>query len=109
MKHVEAMTMSSNFFFFFFKQKTAYEIVYGRIELGLGQTHYIGVSGAFGEAPSAKDRIGIFVNRKKHSLRRVTDGTSKTLMFGENNGGWASDGRYAGIMWIGVEIGRAHV
>ena len=79
-----------------------YGDLYGRIELGVGQTHYIGVSGAFGEAPSAKNKIGIFMNRRKHRLRQVTDGASKTLMFGENNGGWAPDGRYAGIMWIGV-------
>jgi hypothetical protein len=74
----------------------------GRTEDGAGQSHYMGISGAFGEAPGGEERIGIFLIRHRHSLRHVKDGTSNTLMFGENNGGWLEDGRYLGVMWIGV-------
>jgi prepilin-type N-terminal cleavage/methylation domain-containing protein len=79
-------------------------------EQGHGQSDYVGVSGAYGEAPSGADGVGIFVNRKNRRLREVTDGTSNTLLFGEKHGGWYKGGTilgqqdpYVGITWIGAE------
>jgi len=84
----------------------------GRIflnEKGHGQTDYVGVSGAFGQAPSKRDAMGIFVNRRIHGFRHITDGTANTLMFGENQGGLAGFPRfgienpYTGVQWFGAE------
>ena len=76
--------------------------MYGRTERKLGQTDYIGVSGAFGLAPSFPEGAGFFVNRKKRRMSDVTDGTSNTMMFGENEGGTFNNGSgLLGWMWIG--------
>jgi prepilin-type N-terminal cleavage/methylation domain-containing protein len=84
----------------------------GRIfvnEKGHGQSDYVGVSGAYGEIPSKREWIGIFVNRKIHGFKHITDGTAKTFMFGENQGGLAGQpllghqNPYVGIAWIGAE------
>lgn len=84
----------------------------GRIffnEKGHGQSDYVGVSGAFGQIPSQRDFLGMFVIRRNTKLKEVTDGLSNTLMFGENEGGLAGqpllgmDNPYVGIIWIGAE------
>ena len=84
----------------------------GRIfvnEKGHGQSDYVGVSGAFGQNPSKRDCIGIFVNRRIHGFRHISDGTDNALMFGENQGGLAGqpllghENPYVGIAWIGAE------
>ncbi len=78
-------------------------------EKGHGQSDYVGVSGAFGQIPSKRDWLGIFVNRKIHGFRHISDGTANTLMFGENQGGLAGQpllgfqNPYVGIAWIGAE------
>jgi prepilin-type N-terminal cleavage/methylation domain-containing protein len=78
-------------------------------ERHIGRSCYVGVSGAFGEAPSRRRWLGIFANRRRVNLRQIVDGTSKTLMFGEHHGGLAGqrllgiENPYIGITWIGAE------
>ncbi len=80
-------------------------VAYGRTERGLGQTDYIGVSGAFGLAPSFSQGAGYFVNRRQRKTSDIHDGTSNTLMLGENESGLRTnnDGSqtFFGWMWIG--------
>lgn len=64
-----------------------------------GQTDYLGVSGAFGLAPSYPQGKGYFVNRKKRRVGEVADGTSNSLMFGENEGN--STSWIGGWCWLG--------
>ena len=54
----------------------------------------MGVSGKAGNTPSEKQYTGLFVNRLPRSLRHARDGTSNTLLFGENR---------AAITWLGAE------
>ncbi|MEM9186380.1 MAG: DUF1559 domain-containing protein [Planctomycetota bacterium] len=79
-------------------------------------SHYQPVSGVYGEGTnrfygkSPSDainlRMGVFVNRKRRRLAQVTDGTSNTLMFGENNGelraGGGFDGYRSAFTWFGA-------
>lgn len=65
----------------------------GRPEKDLGLSNYVGVSGAFGNTPTGKQWAGVFVNRQARRLRQILDGTSKTIMLGENA---------AAIGWIGA-------
>ena len=85
----------------------------------LGITNYIGCAGTAGKisSPTAHFRLdaesGIFYNRSKTAVRDITDGTSKTIMFGEVTGmGKTSDDEYTGspfgwmgcgMMWTTVE------
>ena len=84
---------------------TASVIAYGRTERGLGQTDYIGVSGAFGLAPSFREGAGYFVNRRTRRVADILDGSSNTLMMGENESGLqitqSGSERFFGWMWIG--------
>ena len=66
----------------------------GRREKEYGRSNYVGVSGKAGNTPSEKQYAGLFVNRLPRSLRQVRDGTSNTLLFGENR---------AAITWLGAE------
>ena len=66
----------------------------GRREKDYGRSNYVGVSGKAGNTPSEKQYVGLFVNRIPHSLKRARDGTSNTLLFGENR---------AAITWLGAE------
>lgn len=67
----------------------------------LGLTHYLGVSGVWGRVSPHlvfdildgagprnvnEELLGVFSTRSKTALSKVTDGTSKTLMFGEAPG-----------------------
>ena len=55
----------------------------------LGQTHYVGVAGFLGASSSEffNRRVGIFSRRPQASFSSISDGTTNTLMFGENPGG----------------------
>ena len=66
----------------------------GRREKDYGRSNYVGVSGKAGNTPSEKQYAGLFVNRIPRSLRHARDGTSNTLLFGENAGF---------ITWLGAE------
>ena len=66
----------------------------GRREKDYGRSNYVGVSGKAGNTPSEKKYAGLFVNRLPRSLRHARDGTSNTLLFGENR---------AAITWLGAE------
>ena len=66
----------------------------GRREKDYGRSNYVGVSGKAGNTPSEKQYAGLFVNRIPRSLKQVRDGTSNTLLFGENR---------AAITWLGAE------
>lgn len=54
----------------------------------LGKTHYLAVSGYFGELghPEVDARVGVFSIRTKTRLAQITDGASNTLLFGEAPG-----------------------
>jgi prepilin-type N-terminal cleavage/methylation domain-containing protein len=71
----------------------------------LGRTSYLGVAGAAGVtgAPNWDDWHGVFYNRSKVDFRNILDGSSNTLLFGENNGGMdpkTEAGPYS-FAWIG--------
>ena len=66
----------------------------GRREKDYGRSNYVGVSGKAGNTPSEKQYAGLFVNRIPRSLKQACDGTSNTLLFGENR---------AAITWLGAE------
>ena len=66
----------------------------GRNEKEYGRSNYVGVSGKAGNTPSEKQYTGLFVNRIPRALRHARDGTTNTLLFGENR---------AAITWLGAE------
>lgn len=55
----------------------------------LGRTNYLGVAGAAGLTDVANWDLwhGVFCNRSKHTFRDIQDGSSSSMLFGENNGG----------------------
>ena len=65
----------------------------GRREEDLGRSNYVGVSGAYGNTPRGRKWTGVFVNRQARRIGQIADGTSNTLMLGENA---------AAIGWIGA-------
>ncbi len=71
----------------------------------LGRTNYLGVAGAAGVTGSTywDPWHGVFYNRSKISFRDIRDGSSNTMLFGENTGGGGSQdgsGPYS-FAWIG--------
>jgi prepilin-type N-terminal cleavage/methylation domain-containing protein/prepilin-type processing-associated H-X9-DG protein len=49
----------------------------------LGLTHYLGSAGLFGSIPDFYRYRGVFTDRSRVTISQITDGTSKTLLFGE--------------------------
>jgi prepilin-type N-terminal cleavage/methylation domain-containing protein len=68
-------------------------MIAGRPEKDLGLSNYVGVSGGYGNTPTGRKWTGVFVNRHARRLHQILDGTSKTIMLGENA---------AAIGWIGA-------
>jgi prepilin-type N-terminal cleavage/methylation domain-containing protein len=68
-------------------------MIAGRPEKDLGLSNYVGVSGVYGNTPTGRKWAGVFVNRQARRLHQILDGTSKTIMLGENA---------AAIGWIGA-------
>jgi type II secretory pathway pseudopilin PulG len=56
----------------------------GRREKDLAVSNYVGVSGKYGNTPTGRKWSGVFVNRQARRVRQIVDGTSKTIMLGEN-------------------------
>ncbi len=71
----------------------------------LGRTNYLGCGGLAGRGASQywSKYEGVFTNRSQNALgRSITDGTSNTLMLGENTGG-RKNGRRGGLAsWMGT-------
>jgi len=59
----------------------------------LGRTNYLGIAGTIGYTGSQNNDYyrGIFTNRSENRPEDITDGSSNTLMFGENSGGKANE------------------
>lgn len=68
-------------------------VIRGRREQDLGRSNYVGVSGASGNTPKGRKWTGVFVNRQSRRIGQISDGTSNTIMLGENA---------AAIGWIGA-------
>jgi type II secretory pathway pseudopilin PulG len=65
-----------------------------------GRTNYLGSAGLIGfiNLPETDARRGVFWNRSKVDFRDITDGSSKTLLFGETMGGEDA----SSYVWFGV-------
>ena len=77
-----------------------------------GITNYLGCSGSRGEGwngstndPYYSRYAGLFGNRTRNSLARVTDGTSNTLMMGETVGGFSGGTQTYLPSWMGFGVG----
>ena len=71
----------------------------------LGRTNYFGVYGWWGKTgdPDNDPFHGVFWNRSKTGFDGIPDGSSNTLLFGEDNGGDT-----ASFAWFGAHA-RGHV
>jgi prepilin-type N-terminal cleavage/methylation domain-containing protein len=86
-----------------------YYFATGPLADALGRTNYVACCGATGrQTPEPDDGLGIYegimVNRGRVTLGQVTvqDGTSNTLLFGEELGGSGLGSRDFAASWIGV-------
>lgn len=74
----------------------------------LGRTHYLGIAGVMGEtgAPDWDPLRGVFSNRTKNRFSSITDGSSNTLLFGENVGGHSDSNpdMYHAFSWTGCGL-----
>ncbi len=70
----------------------------------LGRSNYFGVAGLGGRGTSQywKKYEGVFTNRSRHPLSRISDGTSHTIMIGEYDGNWDANERAIDGSWMGV-------
>jgi prepilin-type N-terminal cleavage/methylation domain-containing protein/prepilin-type processing-associated H-X9-DG protein len=70
----------------------------------LGRTNYAGCGGLAGHGSSRSwSRYeGIFTNRSATALAHVADGTSRTLLLGELEGGWENGKRMYLATWMGI-------
>lgn len=70
----------------------------------LGRTHYLGIAGSMDE--DGRWRKGVFSNRSENGFSEIRDGSSNTLLFGENVGGRASDDpeMYHALSWAGCGL-----
>ncbi|MFM8495888.1 MAG: DUF1559 domain-containing protein [Planctomycetia bacterium] len=77
----------------------------GRRAEALGLSNYVGVSGAYGNTPTGRKWTGVFVNRQARRIRQISDGTSKTIMLGENAAaiGWIGAAGWPVMNGLGVE------
>ncbi|MHC4403095.1 MAG: DUF1559 family PulG-like putative transporter [Planctomycetota bacterium] len=71
----------------------------------LGRTSYLGVAGAAGITGATNWDYwhGVFYNRSNQDFKDIVDGSSSTMLFGENNGGKSArdgTGPYS-FSWIG--------
>jgi prepilin-type N-terminal cleavage/methylation domain-containing protein len=78
----------------------------------LERTHYLGIAGAKGKTGSPTwDRWhGVFGNRSKNGFKNLRDGSSNTLLYGENVGGDSGkgDGETFVFSWVGCgQVGTA--
>src|SRR5262249_782576 len=72
----------------------------------LGRQNYFGCAGLAGRGTSQfwSRYEGIFSNRSQTSLGQITDGTSNTLLLGENYGGNDHGRRLALPCWMGLGV-----
>jgi prepilin-type N-terminal cleavage/methylation domain-containing protein len=71
--------------------------------LGPERSNYTGCAGLAGRLaePFVLDNFeGIFTNRSRISVKKITDGTSKTLCFGETSGVFESGQTTASVPWM---------
>ena len=83
--------------------------------LALGVTNYLGCAGLYGKVAAAAGHLtmidnqsGVFYNRSKTLMGEIHDGTSSTILFGENSGALQLDAskpvqRYP-FSWMGVGV-----
>jgi prepilin-type N-terminal cleavage/methylation domain-containing protein len=69
----------------------------------MGLTHYLGSAGRLGvvNVPYFDDYRGVFTNRSQTTIVKITDGTSKTLLFGEAIGDTTGGQFQFGYSWVG--------
>ncbi len=69
----------------------------------LGLTHYLPSAGRLGVVNMQyfDDYRGVFSNRSQNKVAKITDGTSKTLLFGEAIGDTSSGNYDYGYSWMG--------
>jgi hypothetical protein len=69
----------------------------------IGLTHYLPCAGRLGvvNLPYFDDYRGVFTNRSETKIAKITDGTSKTLLFGEAIGDTTSHNYDYGYSWMG--------
>lgn len=77
----------------------------------LGKTHYLGVSGYFGEIgwPSVDRLTGVFSVRSQTRIAQITDGTSNTLLFGQAPGTIGQSVFTVGDTYSGYALANAWV
>jgi len=75
----------------------------------LARTHYLGIAGVLGETGNRywDRKKGVFCNRTRVRISEIIDGTSNTLLFGENVGGHASQDPDMNLAFAWAGCGQA--